>query len=373
MGPGWTLNGLSTISRCNPTYAQDGTPAPITLTTADGLCMDGKRLRGVPAGSTTTYQTEIANFAQVTASGTAGNGPAYFTVQGKDGLTYEYGNTTDSKILPSGSSTPYIWALDKVTDRAGNQMTFTYQQTGGAYVPLSIQYTAPSGSTSFPYQVNFGYTTKSANDMLSKFIAASQVQQTEQLSTVTMTSSGTTVREYKLLYTTSTATLRATLTSIQECGGSAGSDCLPATAVAYQGGTGGIASPTTASGSGTTNATVYSVDIDGDGRQDLVFARTSGSNYQWWVQLASATGYGAPINTGAVTVGTTHFLLDNFDGKTGNGILAPVSGVWYVYKWNGTSFTATSTGVVVSTAAYSSADVDGDGLVSPRIPRLPQH
>jgi RHS repeat-associated protein len=366
MGPGWTLNGLSTIARCNPTFAQDGTPAPITLTAADGLCLDGNRLRTT---GTNTYQTEIANFSQVTASGTAGNGPSYFTVQGKDGLTYEYGNTTDSKILPSGSTTPYIWVLDKVTDRLGNHMTFTYYQAGGAYVPLSIQYTAPSGSTNFPYQVSFAYSTLSSPNpnIRTQFIAGSQIQQTQQLSTITVTSSGTTVRKYILSYNTSATTLRATLTSIQECGGSAGSDCLAVTKVEYQGriiSTAGVASPTVASGSGATVGTVYSVDIDGDGTQDLVFAVASGSNYQWYVQFATATGYGAPINTGAVTVGTTDFLLDDFDATGGTEILAPVSGTWRVYKWNGRSlsFTATSTTVaVVPGAIYSSVDADADG------------
>jgi hypothetical protein len=112
MGPGWTLNGLSAISRCNRTYAQDGTPAPIALTMADAFCLDGNRLRLTSSENLstygqagTTYQTEIANFSNVTANGTAGNGPSYFTVQGKDGLTYEYGNTTDSKILPTSATT----------------------------------------------------------------------------------------------------------------------------------------------------------------------------------------------------------------------------------------------------------------------------
>jgi hypothetical protein len=82
MGPGWAIGGLSAIARCNPTFAQDATPAPITLTSADGLCLDGNRLRPAPAGQSTTYQTEIANFALVTANGTAGNGPSYFVVQG---------------------------------------------------------------------------------------------------------------------------------------------------------------------------------------------------------------------------------------------------------------------------------------------------
>jgi RHS repeat-associated protein len=362
MGPGWNLGGLSSITRCNRTYAQDGTPAPITLTTADGLCLDGNRLRTTGTG---TYQTEIANFSQVTASGTAGNGPSYFTVQGKDGLTYEYGNTTDSKILSTGSSTPYTWALDKVTDRAGNQMTFTYSQANGSFVPLSIQYTAPSGSTSFPYQINFAYTTKSANDTISKYIAASQIQQTKQLSTINVTSSGTTVREYKLLYTTSSTTLRATLTSIQECGGSAGTDCLAPTTVGYQQGTAGFATPTTATGSGATDSThIYSVDIDGDGRQDLVFARydSATSSYQWWVQFANASGYGAPINTGAVSsIYDVSILLDTFDGTGANQILVPVGGIWYFYKWNGSTFNATSTGTAYQGGRYASADVDGDG------------
>ena len=363
MGRGWTLNGMSIIARCNLTYAQDGAPAPITLTAADGLCLDGNRLRSTSAG---VYQTEIANFAQVTALGTAGSGPSYFTVLGKDGLTYEYGNTTDSKILSSGSSTPYLWALDKVTDRAGNQMTYTYYQAGGAYVPLSIQYTAPSGSTSFPYQVNFGYSTKSTTDTLSRYIAGASVQQTQQLSTITMTSSGTTVREYKLSYTTSSQTGRATLTSIQECGGSAGTDCLAATSIGYQAGASGVASPTATTGTGATNGTAYSVDIDGDGKQDLVFATTSGSNYVWWVQLATSSGYGTPVNTGITVSSTANVLLDDFDGDGRVEILAPVGTVWYVYHWNGSGFTATSTATPVDATLGAGqatpADFDGDGL-----------
>jgi hypothetical protein len=357
MGPGWTLSGLSAIARCNRTYAQDSAPAPITLTTADGLCLDGNRLRIMGTGA---FQTEVANFSQVTASGAAGTGPSYFTVQGKDGLTYEYGNTTDSKILPcsSGCATPYVWALDKVTDRAGNQMTFTYYQAGGAYVPLSIQYTAPSGSTSFPYRVNFAYSTKSASDTLSKYIAGSQVQQTQQLSTITVTSSGTTVREYKLLYTTSSATLRATLTSIQECGGSSGTDCLPATSVAYQYGTAGFASVSSAV-SGATGG-VISVDIDGDGKQDIVYETTGGGNLQIWVQFAIPGGYAAPV-----PVATGLFLIDNFDGQAGSEILAVTNNVWISYKWNVAShtFVASSTGTpYIGGALYSAADVDGDGL-----------
>src|SRR5882724_2008553 len=75
-GMGWSLAGLSSISRCNRTIAQDGTLGQVTLTGSDVYCMDGSRLR-VTAGNYgddgSTYQTEIANFSLVTAHGSAGN------------------------------------------------------------------------------------------------------------------------------------------------------------------------------------------------------------------------------------------------------------------------------------------------------------
>ena len=375
MGPGWTLNGLSVITRCNRTYAQDAAPAAITptsvaitLTSTDGLCLDGSRLRPTPAGSTSTYQTEIANFAQVTASGVGTTGPSYFTVQGKDGLTYEYGNTTDSKILPHLGTVPYIWALDKVTDRSGNYMTFTYSQTDGAYVPVSIQYAAASGSTSFPYQVEFTYTTLAASNpnILTKYLAGIQNQQTKQLSTITVTSSGTTVRKYNLSYTTAAATLRATLTSIQECGGSAGTDCLAATSVGYQSGTAGVSNTTTSIASSGWNWGM--ADFNGDGRQDLLLAVQNGSTYELWVQFGSATGFGAPVDTGISTSESNPLITDRFDGQVINEILVPIGSAsagytWYSYKWNGSRFVSTPTGVaVVSGAQYVCTDVNGDGL-----------
>jgi RHS repeat-associated protein len=371
VGPGWQLSGLSAISRCNLTYAQDGQAAPISLDSTDGLCLDGNRLRYTGTGAAGTgileYQTEIANFSLISAVGTAGNGPSFFEVQTKDGLIYEYGNTPDSKVFTSGlETTPYIWALNRVSDLYGNFMTFTYAQGNGTYVPISIQYTSVANGTTFPYQINFAYSTKSTNDTLSRYFVGTQLQQANQLASITITHTGTPVHQYKLSYTTSSATLRARLTSIQECGGGASNDCLPATTVQYQDGVAGVASPSTATGSGATTGMVYSVDIDGDGKQDLVFATTNGSNYQWWVQLATASGYGTPINTGILAPATgANIVLDDFDADGRTEIMAPISGTWYVYHWNGTGFTATSTGLGVGTLGQgqaASADLDGDGL-----------
>ncbi|MDP9008029.1 MAG: FG-GAP-like repeat-containing protein [Pseudomonadota bacterium] len=380
-GPGWNLAGLSAITRCNSTLAQDAAPAAVTLTTADRFCLDGNRLRLTSSedlnayGSVnSTYQTEIANFSLVTASSaTAGNGPAFFTVQGKDGLIYEYGNTTDgfgnatgAQVLAPGTTTPYTWALDKVSDRSGNYMTFTYAQNSGSYVLASIQYASISGTSNFPYQILFGYSAQSA---IAKYIAGSQTVQTEELSSITIQNVGTTVRKYTLSYTGSPTTLRPTLTSIQECGGANSTFCAAPTNVAYQYGTAGVASPTTATGSGATGAVVHSLDINGDGRKDLVFATASGGNWHWFVQFASGSGYGAPVDTGLITGPTDPVLFDDFLGKGNISFLIPRSGLWTMVSWNGSAFVSTPTGLALDTTRqagtpndYATADVNGDGL-----------
>jgi hypothetical protein len=82
LGMGWSLAGLSSIYRCNQTYAQEGgVVEPVTLTINDVFCLDGNLLRLTSASigygePNSTYQTEIADFSLITAYGTAGAGPS---------------------------------------------------------------------------------------------------------------------------------------------------------------------------------------------------------------------------------------------------------------------------------------------------------
>jgi len=362
LGPGWNLAGLSAIARCGKTYASSaGSPAPVMLTTADDICLDGNRLRltgGSQLVTGSTYQTEIEIFSRVTAFSSAGNGPSYFIVEGKDGLKYEYGNTADSKAYANAGSTPYAWMLNKVLDRQGNNLKITYSTTNGDIQPSSIQYTqTPATATTYPYLVSFTYQTRVTN--LSKYVAGGNILQTKVLSKINVQSSGTSIRQYNLTYQTAPTTQRDRLASVQECGGGQGTDCLRPTVITYQNGTSGIPSPGSSTGSGPTAAGTSRVaDINGDGRDDIIFATQSGSTFVWWVQFATAGGYSAPIATGF----PTPQLLDDFDGDGKTDVLADNGGVWHVYRWNGSSFTTSSTGLAVDGISSTSADVDGDGL-----------
>jgi RHS repeat-associated protein len=375
LGVGWSLSGLSSISRCNRTVAQDGTASAVTLATTDALCLDGQRLQltgGTQDTSGSTYQTEIATFQNVTAYGSAGNGPAYFIVQAPNGVKYEYGNTTSSQVLATGSSTALSWFLDKVTDPAGNTMTISYNAATGTAVPATISWTPTSaGATSYAYTMTFSYGTNVPQSSIYGYVAGTTVINTQLLNSIAIAYVGTTVKQYNLTYTNSPATGRKELTQVQECADSTQNNCLAPTAIGYQSSVGaaGIAAATTSAGSSTHAVYTRTADVNGDGLQDIVYATLSGSTLTWWVQFATASGFSAPVNTGATTnaaLFTAQPLIDDFLGTGANELLAPVGTTWYAYQWNGASFTATSTGLSVDTSAsgisaFATADINGDG------------
>lgn len=146
-GYGWGLAGLSSISRGNQNYFDDGVVKSVDLSNNDVFYLDGNRL--IPTSGNnglngTTYATKLESFSLITSYGTAGSGPSYFTVKTKDGLTLEYGNTASSKVeaLPLDDSNPNgtvrTWLLNKVSDQNGNYMTFDYYESAsGSHIKLT--------------------------------------------------------------------------------------------------------------------------------------------------------------------------------------------------------------------------------------------
>jgi RHS repeat-associated protein len=358
VGVGWAVGGLSSIYRCNLTFAQDAAPAPVSLSTSDGYCMDGQRLRltsGTYGEASSTYQTEVANFVNVTAYGAAGNGPAYFIAQDRNGRSYYYGDSTSSRVLATGSTTALGWMLNEVSDPAGNTMTIAYNTATGSAVPATVSWTPSSqGSTTYNYSMTFSYGTNVAPPQ--GYVGGTAFENPNLLSSIAIAYSGTAVKTYYLTYQASPTTGRDELIQVQECAGTGTSNCLSPTAITYQSGAQGVS--TTATHALSAPVSYAHHDFNGDGHSDLLYV--NGSTY--YVSFGSATGFGTGVNTGISS--SAPVLVGDLNGAGRDGVLVDVGGTWYYYTWNGTTFSGTSTGLAYdSTAAqYLLADINGDGL-----------
>ncbi len=367
VGVGWSLSGLPSIERCAKTVGQDGVAAAVGLTMSDRFCLNGNRLQVTSADSSygldgATYQTEIADFSLITSYGASGNGPAYFTARSKEGLTYEYGLTTDSRVFPMSATTPLRWKLDKISDRDGNALlTVTYNNANGHAVPSKISWAPTSaGSTSYLYSAEFAYSsTRTDKDSQLGFVAGFRVENRSLLTGITIKSAagGTarTVKRYVLTPEPAPQTGLTRLKQIQECADDAASDCLTPTVFGYQNGQNVNATVRAgASSSGTVSEAFF--DLNGDGRQDVIYT-ASGTRY---VLLANATGYSPPI--AAPTAST--YVVDRFMPGPADGFLIDVGGTWWYYTLNGTSFSGQATNAPVPSAITRLvADVNGDGLM----------
>lgn len=296
-GYGWTVSGLSVITVCNDTWAQDSVNQPVGFTNAlpypNKFCLDGSRLvlaTGVYGADQSTYRKELDDFSQITAQASGGAGPAitsgpqWFKVQTSDGLTYEYGKTADSEIvamgagIKSGVTMVRAWALDQIYDKYGNSISFTYQQdtTNGDFWPTQITYTN-DGGTAGPHSIVFHYTSLSSISsglVWTSYLSGALISQTERLNEIDVDYNGAPTFTYTLAYGNTltdgngnTGTERSQLTSVNEC---AGSTCYPVTTINWQSGTSGWGGANAAPMGGTTlTATQASeiqlIDIQGNG------------------------------------------------------------------------------------------------------------
>ena len=208
LGPGWSLNGFSAISRCARTLSQDGDNTGVRFLNLDRYCIDGHRLIAVSGSNGqngTEYKTEIDSYSRIKSYGRQGKGPSYFVVETKSGDTIEYGRTEDSRIEANGRQEAVSWAQNKRTDAAGNYLTTSYNEISEntEYYPTRIDYTGNEGAGLSTYNsVRFNFVDKAnldKNTFMSGgvFVRDSRMRSTKRLAGVSTWYGETKVGEYK--------------------------------------------------------------------------------------------------------------------------------------------------------------------------------
>ena len=175
----------------------------------------------------------------------------------------------------------------------------------------------------------------------------------------------TLVRRYDLTYEGALSTTsKSRLASIQECAG-ATPDCFAPTTFTYQDGTSGLNVQVSTGASVPTSP--LPMDVNGDGREDLVYSSsaTSGSG-TWMVMFANGTGYNTPTNTGITNTNYSGAIQIDYNGDGLKDLLVPYSGgTWWVMLSSASGLAAPLNTSAPATGTGGNADafdINGDGL-----------
>jgi RHS repeat-associated protein len=201
MGMGWNLSsGVSVISRAGKNMHLDNEVSPIKLDYTDFYTLDGNRLVANPDGS---FGTKLETFSKITRLGSNSGNPDWFKVETKNGMTYEYGNTTDSKFIDEElTSNPInmMWYVNKAYDQYGNYMEYIYESNGREKRVKEIKYTGNSSAGILPYNsIKFNYQNKT--DKVTQYISGKSIESNSLLTEIIVNTEGDArVRRYTFNY-----------------------------------------------------------------------------------------------------------------------------------------------------------------------------
>jgi hypothetical protein len=354
LGVGWSLSGLSAITRCPSMRDSQGVSHSdgVTLSATDRFCLDGQPLRhqsGSYGANGTLYFTEIQSFQYVRSYGTTQGAPTRFEVTDRAGLKRHYGQTTDSRITSVGvtSGVPIVWALNRIEDKHGNFISFSYGRdtAQGEYWPNEIRWS--NNASTVLGRVEFSYSTNRSDKTFGHAYGRTRQSLTRRLEHIQVyEGQSTPMRRYVLSYLTSTGgtglagSPLSYLYTLRECAGT-GSPCLAPTELLRDVGWRGVnsQSPQTIAGD---FGTIQWLDVNGDGRPDgVVFNNGS-------VRIYFAKDNGAQTQTGVPTgshLPLQHALVLDYNGDGLMDLLVPNtnSGYWHLFRSTGSSFVSETT------------------------------
>jgi len=377
MGRGWSVSGLSAISRCRATReagdflaaaTPDGNPRPINFSASDRFCLDGQRLvpsvatcPNVGGMSASPLATEIESFQRVCAYTPAGseNGPAFFTAERKDGSISWYGDRDQNassnrpdgyfeSTAPGQTGKALSWAQTRFQDSTGNYIDYLYlENSGGAvgeHLISEVRYTGKvalagqSAPASGPFaRVVFNYSARATQLWGKGYVSGGLLTQSRKLDSITSCATiacetFSQVRHYVLGYLNSpSGSGLETLVSLRECRDNR-TDAVCASATTFEWSTAphNFASSESPSSSTLTTDPYHDfklADINGDGRQDLALLYTAGSGCVGgsWVVSMLGTFDGAGRPTFASTIYNC----------VPTNIVNRGSGAWHLFDYNG--------------------------------------
>ena len=304
LGASWSLGGISAVTRCAASVAQDGFSGVPDGSNADQLCLDGQRLQlvsGTQLQPGSVYHTEQQSFTRVTIKGSGSS--IYFEAQLKDGTTQVLGETLASRVVPVGSGKVQAWQLSSLRDAFNNKVDFTYKASAGTLLPARISYAGA--------QIDFVYRDRSPSK--SGYALGGELRLEQLLQRITVSApGGGAQQEYVLGYQISNIAAPR-ISFLQRCATAAGQarQCLEASKVTY------TAESTGLKDQGKSNVVKsfksiwlgdeLALDWNGDGINDLLSAD--------WESLNLSLGSKAGLGPSSQVLSGGQGPAGNWDGR----------------------------------------------------------
>jgi hypothetical protein len=378
-------------------------PQTIQFDSTDELCLDGEHLVRFDNGSggPAEYRTRRDAFAKILVDSVDPSlGPNAFTVFRKDGTIQHYGSTADSRIDTTRSvddpsdghattqSVRAAWYLAEVDDRYGNTMSITYINRytlvpallpvfGGLSfeteaVPDEIDYTSNTNTgRTANKSVKFNYVDKQNVGADAASVAGWTRLRAKLLASIDVKGPNPVqpglIREYRMSYMPFTLSAKETLYRVTVCDGASVRDdghavaCESPTGFEWSpGGTAYVKTDTgisDAANDGSTGypgsdqdlqyatRTLHGVDMDGDGRDDLIYRRNVPFN-------TAAVGDPSHDPKILIRMNTSHLGIPSFGAP-----LDPQFPVLNGAEWADNSL------VLPYLPTLNVLDLDGDGIV----------
>lgn len=212
-GYGWSLSGITAISKMGKTVEKDGVLSGIQMNSSDNYSFNGLKLilaPDSPAGyglDGATYITERYSNVRIKSKGMAYWYtqplfiPASFEVTYEDGSQAIYGVSSIDNARYSQSMTPLDYNIAEWKDPQGNYITYRYSLDNPNYTTVisSIKWggNKVSGQQHFN-EIVFDYSTRDLKEQ--SYVKGTPFLQNRILNTITVNNNGNLFKKYEISY-----------------------------------------------------------------------------------------------------------------------------------------------------------------------------
>ncbi|WP_407478979.1 RHS repeat-associated core domain-containing protein [Elizabethkingia anophelis] len=196
-GYGWSLSGITSISRMGKTLEKDGEIKGVQLDYSDYYQFNGQRLilkSGEYGKDGAEYVTEKYSNVKIKSVGVnpEQNGPVYFEVTFEDGSQAWYGLNADGR-------TPIEYNITRWQDAQGNYISYNYIQGNNVAVIYTIEWGGNEiAGTSHFNNIVFNYITREVREI--SYVNGKEFIQANILSSITVNANGNLFKKYSLTY-----------------------------------------------------------------------------------------------------------------------------------------------------------------------------